>query len=144
MSAKICTLQLDGVDINPRTVASAIRTSDGTNIELLINNNKTEVIENATKIAGDISTILENINNGTSETIIGECSLKDAFGHSSQVPIYQGFAPLDSLAIFNTQYDVEQEGEATAEYVSWAALKSGDYVFYRDVKPGDIFQEKMV
>lgn len=61
MSAKICTLQLDGVDINPRTVASAIRTSDGTNIESLINNNKTEVIENATKIAGDISTVLNNI-----------------------------------------------------------------------------------
>ena len=54
------------------------------------------------------------------------------------------FPPLDLLAIFNTAYDVKQKNAETAEYISWAALESGDYVFYRGVKDGDSFQEKMV
>lgn len=78
------------------------------------------------------------------ESIIGECFIKDSFGALSHVPIYRGFAPLDALAIFNTKYDVEPENAANAEYISWAALKSGNYVFYRGVTPGDTFTEKLV
>lgn len=144
MAAYITTLKNKNEEIYPRTVASAVSSSDGVTMDIVIEQAKAAAKNHADTISGDISKILESINNGTGETIIGECSLKDALGKSSVVPIYQGFAPIDSLAIFNTQYDVEQKGEATAEYVSWAALKSGDYVFYRGVKPGDVFQEKMV
>lgn len=144
MAAEIRTLKEGNIEIHPRTVASAVSSSDGTTIDVVIEKAQMDAKTHADTIAGDISTILENINMGTGETIIGECSLKDALGNPSSVPIHKGFAPIDSLAIFKTQYDVEQEGEATAEYISWAALESGDYVLYRGVKPGDIFQEKMV
>ena len=78
------------------------------------------------------------------QTVVGTCTLYDAFNKGQSVPIYQGFPPLDLLAIFHTSYDVEKKNAETAEYVSWAALESGDYVFYRGVKDGDSFQEKMV
>ena len=91
-----------------------------------------------------LNPILSGGGAGGAQTGGGTCTLYDAFGKGQSVPIYQGFPPLDLLAIFNTAYDVEQKNAETAEYISWAALESGDYVFYRGVKDGDSFQEKMV
>ena len=85
-----------------------------------------------------LNPILSGGGGGGAQTVVGTCTLYDAFGKGQSVPIYQGFPPL------NTIYDVEQKNAETAEYVNWAALESGDYVFYRGVKDGDTFQEKMV
>lgn len=76
-------------------------------------------------------------------TVVGNCTLYNAFGEGRQVPIYEGIPPLDMLVIFQTDYDVEQTNGDTAEYVSWAALTSGNYMLYRGVQDGDSFQETM-
>ena len=45
---------------------------------------------------------------------------------------------------FETINDVEQIAGGQAEYVSWASLASGDYLFYRGVQDGDQFEEKVI
>lgn len=81
---------------------------------------------------------------GGAQQVIGTCTLYDVSGTPSEIPIYQGVFPLDALAVFETLNDVEQVGGQTAEYVSWASLASGDFLFYRGVQDGDSFQEKVV
>ena len=78
------------------------------------------------------------------QTVIGTCTLYDLTGTAHAVPIYQGVAPLDGLAVFETMNDVEQTAGGPAEYVSWASLTSGDYLFYRGVQDGDQFEEKVI
>lgn len=81
---------------------------------------------------------------GGAQTVIGTCTLYDTMGRPSSVPIYQGFPPLDAIALFETLNDVEQTNAETAEYVAWASLASGDYLFYRGVQDGDSFREKVI
>lgn len=81
---------------------------------------------------------------GGTPAVIGTCTLYDLMNQPKSVPIYAGIPPLDALVIFETYYDVEQSNAETAEYISWASLASGDYMFFRGVQDGDTFQEKVV
>lgn len=78
------------------------------------------------------------------QTVVGTCTLYDLMGTAHAIPIYQGVAPLDGLAIFETINDVEQIAGGPAEYVSWASLAAGDYLFYRGVQDGDQFEEQVI
>ena len=78
------------------------------------------------------------------QAVIGTCTLYDLTGTAHAIPIYQGVAPLDGIAFFETINDVEQIAGGQAEYVSWASLASGDYLFYRGVQDGDQFEEKVL
>lgn len=89
-----------------------------------------------------VNPILSGGGSGGS-TVVGSCTLYDPFGVPKEVPIYQGIPPLDMLAIFSTDYDVVQMNGETAEYISWAALASGNYMLYRGVQDGDSFRETM-
>lgn len=87
---------------------------------------------------------IKSIDNSGTPAVIGTCTLYDLMNQPKSVPIYAGIPPLDALVIFETINDVEQTNAETAEYISWASLASGDYMFFRGVQDGDTFEEKVI
>lgn len=87
---------------------------------------------------------IKSIDNSGTPAVIGTCTLYDLMNQPKSVPIYAGIPPLDALVIFETINDIEQTNGETAEYISWASLASGDYMFFRGVQDGDQFEEKVM